>query len=404
MSAPWLQIIGIGEDGEEGLSAPALTALAEAQVIFGAARHHRIAHTNTKAERHTWPSPFNALIDEVKAHRGKRVVVLATGDPLWYSVGTLIGQKIAPDEVVYHPQVSAFQWVAARLGWPMAEVETLTAHGRPLAQIFAFVAPSTRLIVLSAGAETPTELARWLTDNGYGRSRMYVLAAVGGVDEIRYDGLAQSWSHDVPAFNTIAVECVAGADARVLPRIGIPDDAFHHDGKITKREVRTITVARLSPRRGELLWDVGAGCGSISVEWVRATHEARAQALEPNADRRAYIAANAQALGAPQIDIVDGKAPEALADLRQPDAVFIGGGLSVPTFETCYRALPPHGRLVANAVTLESEAILLHLYSVYGGELTRLSVAHASGLGPLTGWRPLMPITQWAIQKSQARQ
>lgn len=399
MAEPWLHIVGIGEDGMDGL-VPATRAVVEAaEIIIGGDRHHRLSAAVT-AERVAWPSPFDALIDVLKAHRGKRVVVLATGDPLWFSVGARIGRAIDPAEITYHPQLSAFQLAAARMGWSMPDVETLTVHGRPVEQMIAFIQPDIRLLILTTGVETPAQIAQFLTERGFGQSRITVLAAMGGKDEQRFDGLACDWAHEVPAFNTMAVECIAAQDAALLPRVpGLADDLFQHDGTMTKQEVRAATLAKLMPMRGALLWDIGTGCGSVAVEWMRAARYARAIGIEPRADRRAMAAANALALGAPKLELIDGTVPDALNGLTAPDAVFIGGGLSEAVFEAAWDALRPLGRLVANAVTLESEAVLIGLHKTYGGQLVKLQVNRAEPVGPLTGWRPLMPVTQWSLIK-----
>ncbi len=399
MSAPWLHIIGIGEDGLDGLT-PATRAVVEAaEVIVGGDRHHVLAAA-VAAQRVAWPSPFDALISTLLGFKGKRVVVLATGDPLWFSVGARIGRAIDPAEITYHPQVGAFQLAAARMGWSMADLETLTVHGRPVEQMIAFIQPMQRLLILTTGAETPAQIAKFLRERGYGQSRMTVLAAMGGPDEARFDGLAQSWAHIVPAFNTLAVECIAAPDAALMPRVpGLADDLFQHDGTMTKQEVRAATLAKLMPMRGALLWDVGCGCGSVAVEWMRGARYARAVGIEPKAERRVFAAANALALGAPGLQIIDGEAPDALAGLDAPDAIFIGGGLSREVFAACWDALRPLGRLVVNAVTLESEAVLLALHAEYGGDLVKIAVSRVVPIGRLHGWRPLMPVTQWALVK-----
>lgn len=398
MSA-WLHIVGIGEDGVEGLTPPARAVVKAAEVIVGGERHHSLFENST-AERIAWPSPFDALIETIKAHKGKRVVVLASGDPLWFSVGARIGRSIPPADIVYHPQVSAFQLAAARMGWSMADLETLTVHGRPVEQMIAFIQPDQRLLILTTGENTPARIARFLAERGFGKSRMSVLAAMGGAQEKRFEGLAQSWDHVVPAFNTLAVECVAAPDAALMPRVpGLADDLFAHDGTMTKQEVRAATLAKLMPMRGALLWDVGCGCGSVAVEWMRAARYARAIGIEPRADRRVFAAQNAAALGAPKLELVDGSVPQALHGLQAPDAIFIGGGLSRETFDQCWQALRPLGRLVCNAVTLESEALLLALYKEHGGQLVKLSVNRAEPIGGLTGWKPLMPVTQWSLVK-----
>jgi len=397
--APWLHIVGIGEDGMAGLLPATRATLEAAEVIVGGDRHHRLSDTVT-AERIAWPSPFDALIDLLKAHRGRRVVVLATGDPLWYSVGARIGRALPPAEIVYHPQVSAFQLAAARMGWSMADLETLTVHGRPVEQMIPFIQPGARLLILTTGSETPAQIARFLTERGFGPSRMTVLANMGGPQEARFDGHARDWDHDVPAFNTLAVDCAAAPDAALLPRVpGLADAHFEYDGTMTKRELRAPTLAKLMPMRGALLWDIGCGCGSVAVEWMRAAPEARAIGIEPRAGRRAMAATNALALGTPRLELIEGRAPEALEGLAAPDAVFIGGGLSEAVFDAAWGALRPLGRMVCNAVTLESEAVLLALYQRHGGDLVKLQVNRAEPVGGLTGWRPLMPVTQWSLVK-----
>ncbi|WP_272008139.1 precorrin-6y C5,15-methyltransferase (decarboxylating) subunit CbiE [Roseovarius sp. ZX-A-9] len=399
MTEPWLHIVGIGEEGLAGLL-PATRAIVEAaEVIVGGDRHHDLSSA-IAAERVAWPSPFDALIDMLRGFKGRRVVVLATGDPLWFSVGARIGRAIDPAEIVYHPQLSAFQLAAARMGWSLADVETLTVHGRPVEQMIAFIQPGARLLILTTGAQTPAQIAGFLTERGFGGSKMTVLAAMGGEREARFDGTAQDWNHTVPAFNTLAVDCVAAPDAALLPRVpGLADDMFRHDGTMTKQEVRAATLAKLMPMRGALLWDIGCGCGSVAVEWMRAARYARAIGIEPRADRRAMAAANALALGTPRLELIEGQVPEALTGLAAPDAVFIGGGLSIETFDAAWEALRPLGRLVCNAVTLESEAVLIALHKAHGGQLVKLQVNRAEPVGNLTGWRPLMPVTQWSVIK-----
>lgn len=396
---PWLHIIGIGEDGVDGLVPATRAVLDAAEIIIGGERHHDLSG-NTTAERLAWPSPFDTLIDVLTSYKGKRVVVLATGDPLWYSVGARIGREIDPKEITYHPQLSAFQLAAARMGWSMADVETLTVHGRPVEQMIAFIQPAQRLLILTTGAETPAQIAQFLTARGFGRSRMTVLAAMGGPNEERFEGEAATWNHSVPAFNTLAVDCVAASDAALLPRVpGLADDLFDHDGTMTKREVRAATLAKLMPMRGALLWDIGTGCGSVAVEWMRGARYARAIGIEPRADRRVMAAANALALGVPKLQLIEGTVPSALTGLETPDAIFIGGGLSRETFEAAWAALRPLGRLVANAVTLESETILVALHKEFGGDLVKIQINRAEPVGPRTGWRPSMPVTQWSLIK-----
>ena len=398
MSA-WLHIVGIGEDGLDGLVPAARAVVQSAEVIIGGDRHHQLAgFVSTK--RLKWPSPFDALISQLQTLRGKRVVVLATGDPLWFSVGARIGRSIDPAEITYYPQISAFQLASARMGWSMADVEALTVHGRPVEQIISFIQPNQRLLILTTGGQTPGQIAKFLADRGFGASKMTVLAAMGGGNELRFDGIAATWDHEVPAFNTLAVDCIAAPDAALLPRVpGLPDELFEHDGTMTKRETRAVTIAKLMPMRGALLWDIGTGCGSVAVEWMRAARYAQAIGIEPRADRRAMAAQNALALGTPTLELVAGTAPEVLQGLAAPDAIFVGGGLTDGVFDAAWAALKPLGRFVSNAVTLESEAILMELHKKYGGELVRLAVTRAEPVGPYRGWRPFMPVTQWSLIK-----
>ena len=391
----WLHVIGIGEDGMDGL-APAARALVEgAEVIVGGDRHHGLA-LNPRAERIAWPSPFDAMIETIRAHKGRRLVVLVTGDPLWYSVGARLLKAIDAQEIAFYPQLSAFQLAACRMGWSLADVETLTVHGRAAEQIVPFFAPGARLLVLAGDATSPETVAALLGARGYGASTMTALAAMGGPDESRTSGSADRPPREVPDFHTLAIECIAGPDAVIHPRTGLPDEAFVHDGKMTKRVVRAVARARLAPHRGALLWDVGAGCGSIGIEWMRAAPEARAIGIEPNAERRDMAARNALALGTPKLELVDGEAPAAFEGLDAPDAAFVGGGVGRPAIGACMVALRPLGRLVAHAVTLESEAVLHAAYAEFGGALQRISVESAAPVGPYKGWRPAMPVTQWS--------
>jgi len=340
------------------------------------------------------------MIETIRGLQGRRAVILVTGDPLWFSAGARIARAIPAQEIVFHPQLSAFQLAAARMGWSLADVETLTVHGRPVEQMIAFIQPDQRLLILTTGAETPGKIAEFLTQRGFGRSRMTVLAAMGGADEARFDGTAEAWDHAVPPFNTLAVDCIADPEAALLPRVpGLDDALFQSDGTMTKREVRAVTLAKLMPMRGALLWDIGTGCGSVAIEWMRAARYARAIGIEPRADRRAMAAANALALGAPQLRIIEGTAPEALEGLEPPDAIFVGGGLTDEVFDAAFAALRPLGRLVANAVTLESEAALIGLQKAHGGELSKIAVQRARPVGSRTGWKPQMTVTQWSLIK-----
>ncbi|MEM0899039.1 MAG: precorrin-6y C5,15-methyltransferase (decarboxylating) subunit CbiE [Pseudomonadota bacterium] len=398
MTDAWLNIIGIGEDGMAGLSPLARTLVAGADVIVGGDRHHTLAD-NITADRIAWPSPFDAMIEEIRRQKGRRVVVLVTGDPLWFSVGARILKSIPAEEITFHPQLSAFQLAACRMGWSLADVETLTVHGRPVEQIVPYITPEARLLVLTKDASSIRDIAELLVQRDYGQSKMTVLACMGGDTEQRFNMTAEHPISEVPDFNTLAVECVAGLEAEVLPRVGLPDDAFTHDGKMTKRAVRALALAKLMPMRGQLLWDIGCGCGSIAIEWMRGAPEALAIGFEPKPERRDMAAQNARRLGAPKLRLVDGQAPDCLEGNQHPDAIFIGGGVGDAVISKSLQALKDGGRLVGHAVTLESEAVLLRAYAEHGGELQRISVETAAPVGPFNGWKPAMPVTQWSWLK-----
>ena len=401
-TTPWLSIVGIGEDGLDGLTAPARALVDDAEVFVGGERHLAMLPMDDR-ERLAWPSPLSALLDEIESRRGTRVCVLATGDPLWYGVGVSLLKRIRRSEIAILPGRSAFTLSAARIGWPLAEVECLTLHGRPLSLLHPFVQPDAKLLILSEDATTPAAVAALLTERGYGGSLITVFEHLDGAKERRLDGAAAQWqANDVADLNTLAVDCIAAPEAPLLPRTpGLPDEAFRHDGQMTKREVRAATLAALAPVPGQLLWDVGAGCGSVAVEWMRAAPRARAVAIERKAERRAMIAENAEALGTPLLKIVAGEAPAALDGLEAPDAVFLGGGASNPgLIAACWQVLKPGGRLVANAVTLEGEAALLAWQKEHGGALTRFAISRAEPVGPFQGWRPMMPVTQYQSVKS----
>jgi precorrin-6Y C5,15-methyltransferase (decarboxylating) len=402
VTKPWLHIIGIGEDGLSGLSEQCVALVKDAQILFGGDRHHHLA-ADIKAERIAWPSPFDAMIDKIVSFKGKMVVILVSGDPLWYSVGARIGRAIRPEEICYHPQISAFQLAACRMGWSLPDVETLTIHGRPAEQIIPWFSANARLLILTKDHTSPQTVASLLCQHGYQHSRMSVLAAMGGERELRFDGIASEWAQDdaiqFPDLHTLAVELVAGPDANNYPKTGLPDTAFHHDGNITKQAVRALTLAKLVPGRGELLWDIGVGCGSIAIEWMRGAFEARAIGIEPKENRRAIAAQNALSLGTPALKLVEGKAPEALANLAKPDAVFIGGGVSEETVRICRDALRAGGRMVINAVTLESEAVLLKMFAELGGDLQRIHIQTAGEMGTFHGWNSAKAVTQWVFIK-----
>jgi precorrin-6Y C5,15-methyltransferase (decarboxylating) len=350
-------------------------------------------------------------MDRIARWRGRRVVVLATGDPMYYGAGANLTRRFDPAEIIVVPYPGAFSFAAARMVWSLADVETLTVHGRALANLNLVLAPGVRMLVLSWNGDTPAEAAALLTERGFGPSAITVFEHLGGPRERRVDGIAEAWNHPRSAdLNTLAIECRAGPDARILPRVpGLPDEAFENDGQMTKREVRAATVAALAPLPGHVLWDVGAGSGSVAIEWLRSVPRYRvagggpasAVAIERDAGRCAAIARNAAALGVPQLKVVHGEAPDALSGLSpRPDTLFLGGGVARPgLLEACWRALAAGGRLVANAVTIDGEARLIDFRSHHGGDLTRIAISRAEPVGRLFGFKPLMPVTQYTGAK-----
>ncbi|GLO55367.1 precorrin-6Y C5,15-methyltransferase (decarboxylating) [Pseudomonas putida] len=398
--APWLTVVGIGEDGFNGLGKQARRALLGASRIFGSPRQLALLPRCVVGERMLWPTPFS--LAPVLAQRGEPVCVLASGDPMFFGVGASLARQVPASEMRVLSMPSSCALAAARLGWPLQDVQVVSVVARPLAALNAHLHSGARLLVLSNDGDSPAAIAAQLCERGFGPSRLRVFEHLGGTDEREVAGTAQDWPHTpVAALNLVAIECLAAPDAPRLPRVaGLPDSAFQHDGQLTKRDVRAITLARLAPLPGELLWDVGAGCGSIGIEWMRAHPACRALAIEADAGRQGFIEHNRDALGVPGLQLVRGKAPEALAGLEQPDAVFIGGGVTREgVLDLCWQRLRPGGRLVANAVTLQSELALAHFRERHGGELTRIHVAHAQPLGTFDTWRQALPITLLDVVK-----
>jgi precorrin-6B C5,15-methyltransferase / cobalt-precorrin-6B C5,C15-methyltransferase len=401
-SSRWLSIVGIGQDGAGTLSPLAKSLVSSAELVVGGARHLELAAQLIKGERLPWPSPLHNAFPEILARRGRPVVVLASGDPFNFGVGKQIASLVSADELVSVPQPSSFSLAANRLSWALQDAATIALHGRALESLIRYLQPGARILALSWDGSTPAKAAKLLSERGFGGSSIAVLEDLGGpkerVTHHRADGFELT---GVSPLNVIAIEVAAGPKSRVIGLSpGLDDDFFESDGQLTKREVRAVTLAALAPRQGELLWDIGLGAGSVAIEWLLRHPSLKAIGVEEREDRAARAMRNALALGAPDLQVIIGHAPQALAGLSPPDAVFIGGGFTDEgVFEAAWTALRPGGRIVANAVTLESETRLKEAFERHGGELVRIEIDKAVKFGGFHGWRPAMPVTQWRAVK-----
>jgi precorrin-6B C5,15-methyltransferase / cobalt-precorrin-6B C5,C15-methyltransferase len=399
--APWLSIVGIGEDGLDGLSATARELLAGAELVVGGRRHLALVASLGKPTLE-WETPFAASIPKLLAHSGRRVVALCSGDPFWYGAGAVIAEAIPAAEIIAAPAPSTFSWAAARLGWRLEDTITLGLHARPIELLRPYLRTGARLIVLARDGAAPAQIAAYLGGIGFGPSRLTILEALGGPRErVRVTTATDFALDDTKAPVALAIEAAAQPGAIIVPRVaGLPDELFGHDGQLTKREIRAVTLSTLAPRGGELLWDIGTGSGAIGIEWLLAHPANRAIGIEAREDRLGTARANAQALGVPHFELRLGTAPDALKDLPAPDVVFVGGGASRDgVLDAVWQALPPGGRLVVNSVTLETEALLIGWQARHGGVLLRLAVERAGAVGGLTGWRAAMPVVQWSVTK-----
>jgi precorrin-6B C5,15-methyltransferase / cobalt-precorrin-6B C5,C15-methyltransferase len=402
----WLSIVGIGEDGVEGLSLMARELVQSADIVFGGTRHLTLAASLIRGTPRPWTVPFEPNVAEVLKLRGRAVCVLASGDPFLHGVGSLLSHHVSREETLSLPSPSAFSLAASRLLWPLPQSGQLSLCGRSLDCIRPHLQPGARLLILTSDDDAPANLARLLCNTGFGNSRVTVLESLAGPNERIRSAPANAFDlESIDPLNTVAIEVAADESARILPRAaGQADELFEHDGQITKREIRALTLSALAPRRGELLWDVGAGSGSVAIEWLLADASLSAIAVERRTDRVARIRRNAAAFGVPHLNVIEGSAPACLEESAMPDAVFIGGGAATPgMIDTMQNALRPAGRLVVNAVALETEAILLKYQSLWGGSLTRISIERAGPIGgedaKMTGWRSAMPIMQWVWTK-----
>lgn len=397
-----LTVVGIGADGWAGLGEGARAALRRARVVVGSPRQLELLPGEVAAERRELPSPLAPFLDELAAAGADGVCVLASGDPMLHGIGASLARRLGPERLEVHPHPSAFALACARLGWPAAEVELVSAVGRSPATVARVLQPGRRVVAYVAGTDGARSLARVVADRGHGPSRFVVLERLGARDERITESTADGFDDDADPLHAVAIEVRAAPSAPLLPLVpGLPDDAFETDGQLTKRHVRSITLAALAPRPHALLWDVGAGSGSIAIEWLRAEPTATAVAIEAEAERAERIDRNAEQLGVPdRLTVVRGAAPEALAGLEAPAVVFIGGGVTAPgLLDACWHALPSGGRLVVNAVTLEGEQLAVAARAERGGTLTRIEIAHAEPIGGFSGWRPQRPVVQWVATK-----
>ena len=399
--ARWLAIVGIGEDGAEGLSPAARALVSNARLVIGGKRHLGLADGLPSGELKAWPSPIAESIPEILAHRGEPVAVLASGDPYCFGVGAMLSAHVPVEETICIPAPSSLSLACARLGWALDDVATVSLCGRPLETLAPSLQPNRRVLVLSADATMPAAIARYLSTRGFGPSKLRVLEALGGPRErVRSTTAVNFGFNDVEALNLIAIEVEAGPGAKVIPLAsGLPDEVFEHDGQITKREIRAVTLSSLSPRAGELLWDIGAGSGSIAIEWLLRHPSTQAIGVERDPLRAARAARNAAELGVPRLEMVTGEALSALVALPAPDAIFIGGGGEPAVIDKAYAALKPGGRVVANAITLDTEKAVLAAQGNFGGTLTRLSVERLDAVGGKQAFRPAMTVTQWSATK-----
>jgi precorrin-6Y C5,15-methyltransferase (decarboxylating) len=400
-ATPWLTLIGIGEDGADGLIPAARAALAQARLVIGGARHLALAGP-LAAKTVIWPSPIGDALPPILARRGEPVAVLASGDPFFYGVGALLAAHVAASEMICFPAPSAFSLAAAKLHWSLQDATLISLHGRDFERIIPAVQPGARILCLAWDETTAPRIAKLLCERDLGASTITVLEAMGGPRERVRSGVADAFDLQlINPLNLVAIEVAQEPRSSFISIAGGRDDSLlENDGQLTKRPVRAITLSSLAPRRGDLLWDVGSGSGSIAIEWLLLDPTNRAIAIEARADRAERILRNAKKLGAPQVEVIFGAAPAAFEGLPQPQAIFIGGGASdAELIEAAFAALVPGGRLVANAVTLEAEAVLIAHFKARGGELTKIEIARADPLGGFHSWRPAMPITQWVVTK-----
>ena len=402
MSCSWITVIGIGDDGLDGLPQSHINLINEAEVLVGGKRHHDKVR-NTSAEVLDWGQGFDQIFLKLEKRRGKKIVVLASGDPMHFGVGSILVRAFGKEAITIYPALSAFSLAAARMGWSIPEVDCLTIHGRPLENLNKFIIHNARLLILSKNGSSPVEVANLLDKKGFGESKITVLEHLGGINEDKICEKAAQWKKTRCAnLNTIAIKCVADGNIPMLSRVpGLPDEVYENDGQLTKREVRAITLAQLQPLSGQVLWDIGSGSGAISIEWLRLGGHRRAIAIEKKPERAEALRRNADNLGAADIKIYEGDFLSIKDEIKcQPDAIFIGGGASnLDLLKVAWSSLNPGGRIVVNVVSIEAVQALVNFRKTNGGELSRITIERSSQIGSFNAFKPLMPVTQFVASK-----
>ncbi len=392
---PWLTIVGLGEDGPDGLSPASLRALHEAEIIMGAARHVALL-PDVSAQVITWPVPFSDGVPVLMSHKGKRVVALASGDPFWHGAGSVLVKDLTADEWRTLPAPGTMSLAAAALGWPLEKTPTFGLHAAPFARLSPHLHNGVLLLATLRDGNAVGELADWLTQAGFAQSTLHILEALGGPRQRVRTCSLNAVPDDIQHPVCVGLE-VGGTELGMPLASGRPDALFENDGQITKRPVRALTLSALAPRAGEHLWDIGGGSGSIAIEWLLSGSQLSATTIEINETRAMRIAENAQNLGV-DLTVVTGAAPAVLEGLPHPDVVFIGGGISEEMLDWLWSNLGHGTRLVANGVTLEAEILLAQWHAAKGGGLMRIELSESKPLGRKRGWKASYPIVQWSTK------
>ncbi|MFQ3361058.1 MAG: precorrin-6y C5,15-methyltransferase (decarboxylating) subunit CbiE [Alphaproteobacteria bacterium] len=401
---PWLTIIGIGDNGLEGLSEKSISKINNAEYVFGGERHLSFIPDNG-IKKILWKNPIKNSVDHIMSLKPRPVCVLSSGNPLWHGIGSTLLKYISIDEMLIYPSPSVFSLACAKIGWDSNDVEAVSLHTNPVSFIEKYLQPSVKLFLLTRDSKTPIEVADYLNKRGFNKSKFIIFENLGGVNENITRTTVESFGlKDISRLNVICIECIADTDANYYSCIpGLPNEIFNNDGQITKREIRAATIAKLTPFKDDLLWDIGAGSGSVSIEWMRSSKNLKAIAIECDSHRVEFLKKNAIELGVPNLEIIQGRAPDILAGLKKPNAIFIGGGLSgdngIAIIEKSINSLLPNGRLVINAVTIETEILLINNYKKYGGDLTRIAVSKIKKVGSSNAWDDYMPVVQWSYHK-----